>query len=187
MTLPLQRIEDLFAPTGLGPFDPGFERSRDQPGIERVSGVIELERPKGTVGLTIELDEGADADGVQERAGTAVRRWCARKGSASRDDLRRTRRDGLRVLAWGFLAVLVLNGLANQLDESSDDVLQALSAGLQVAAWVTLWVPVNLLVYDRWYLRRDRDAADRMLGMEVRVVPAPPVSPGASAGGDAPR
>jgi hypothetical protein len=91
------------------------------------------------------------------------------------------------VLAWGFLAVLVLNGLANQLDESSDDVLQALSAGLQVAAWVTLWVPVNLLVYDRWYLRRDRDAADRMLGMEVRVVPAPPVSPGASAGGDAPR
>ena len=31
----------------------------------------------------------------------------------------------------------------------------AISDGLQVVSWVTLWFPVNLLVYDRWYYRRE--------------------------------
>jgi hypothetical protein len=35
---------------------------------------------------------------------------------------------------------------------------------------VILWVPIGLLVYDRWYYSRDRKIYGRMQGMEIRVV-----------------
>jgi len=37
---------------------------------------------------------------------------------------------------------------------------------------VTLWFPINLLVYDRWYARRDQKIYEAMLGMEIALAPA---------------
>ena len=51
--------------------------------------------------------------------------------------------------SWAFLAVIVLNASARALANDTDDLVLAISDGLQVVSWVTLWFPVNLLVYDR--------------------------------------
>jgi hypothetical protein len=71
----------------------------------------------------------------------------------------------------GFLVVLVLNAIARPLDSSDDNTLQSISLGLQAASWVVLWLPVNLLVYDRWYARRDQAIYREILEMDVSVVP----------------
>ncbi len=68
--------------------------------------------------------------------------------------------------------MLVLNGIARPLESSSNEILELLSTGLSIAAWVTLWFPINLLVYDRWYARRDQKIYEAMLGMEIALAPA---------------
>jgi hypothetical protein len=35
---------------------------------------------------------------------------------------------------------------------------------------VILWVPIGLLVYDRWYYSRDRKIYERILEIEIEVV-----------------
>ena len=58
--------------------------------------------------------------------------------------------------------MIVLNGTVGALGTpEAGTVEDALSAGLQVAAWVALWFPINLLVYDRWYYVRDRAGLHR--------------------------
>jgi hypothetical protein len=36
---------------------------------------------------------------------------------------------------------------------------------------VTLWFPINVLVYDQWYSRRDRGVYRHILEMEITVAP----------------
>ncbi len=80
-------------------------------------------------------------------------------------------RHGIRALLFGLVAVLVLSGLARPLERSDDSLLQVVAEGLQVTSWVILWVPIGLLVYDRWYYSRDRKIYRRMKEMDVRIVP----------------
>ena len=119
-----------------------------------------LAKPKATATVTIELPEGQelppDAD---MRAREAMVRYCRRKIALVDDEIESSRRFGYRSLLWGLLAVLVLNGLAEAIDDDWDPI----ASGLSVASWVILWVPVNLLVYDLFYYRRDRRAYRALL------------------------
>jgi hypothetical protein len=177
----LLRIEDLFQAPELDPFRPEHDGYDERPGMEQMLARLYLARPKATATVTIELPEGRelppDAD---ERARAAVRRYCRRKVAQVDDEIEGARRFGLRALLWGLLAVLVLNGLAEAIGDDSDPI----AAGLGVASWVILWVPVNLLVYDLFYYRRDRRAYRALVAAPVTVAA---VRPGASAsGGSAP-
>jgi len=170
ITLPLRTADDLFKDPDVDPFSPGYERYGDRPGIDVISGVLRIERPVSSVHTTVELAAGFDeAPGAQ--AGDAVRRYCHVKIADLEQELREIRRYGAWALVLGFLAVLVLNAIARTLDSSDDNTLQSISQGVQVASWVVLWFPVNLLVYDRWYARRDQAIYEEMLKMDVSVVP----------------
>jgi hypothetical protein len=131
--------------------------------------------------VTIELPEGEglppDAD---ERVRAALRRYCRRKIALIDDEIESSRRFGYRALLWGFLAVVVLNGLAEAIDDDWDPI----ASGLSVASWVILWVPVNLLVYDLFYHRRDRRAYRALLDAPVTVTRVRSV--GSASGGSAP-
>jgi hypothetical protein len=170
ITLPLRTAEDLFNDPGVDPFSPGYERYGDRPGIDVISGVLRVERPVSSVHTTVELAAGFDeAPGAQ--AADALRRYCHVKIADLEQELREIRRYGAWALVLGFLVVLVLNAIARPLDSSDDNTLQSISLGLQAASWVVLWLPVNLLVYDRWYARRDQTIYREILEMDVSVVP----------------
>jgi hypothetical protein len=117
------------------------------------------------------LPAPAIAPDLEQRAADAVRRYCAVKLSELGDDLRQLERHGWRMLIAGLVAVLVLNTIAKPLQDSSDSILELIADGLQIAAWVTLWVPINLLVYDRWYSRRDQQIYRELRAMEISIVP----------------
>jgi hypothetical protein len=88
-------------------------------------------------------------------------------------DLREVTRHGIRVLLVGLVAVLALNAVARPLEQSGDTILELLAEGLQITSWVILWVPISLLVYDRWYYNRDRKVYERLQDIEIEVVGRP--------------
>ena len=69
---------------------------------------------------------------------------------------------------------MILNGIASGIDDDWDPIAQ----GLSVASWVILWVPVNLLVYDLFYYRRDRRAYRALIDAPLTVVARPYGAPG---------
>jgi hypothetical protein len=169
ITVPLRRLEDLFAAPDLDPFTPDYTRYGNKPGVDAIADVLHVERPVAEVRTTIELPADAVDASAQHLATNALQRYCRVRIADLEQDLRLIRRYGTWALAIGAVAVLVLNGIANPLDDTGDDVLQLLSQGLQIAAWVTLWLPINLLVYDRWYARRDQVVYRAMQDMELTV------------------
>jgi hypothetical protein len=162
----LLRIEDLFRPPDLDPFRPEHAGYDERSGVEQLLGALRLAKRRASATVTIELpDEAADPD-LGERARAAMDRYCRRKIALLDDEVEDTWRFGLRSLIWGFLAVVVLNAIANSFDDDSDPIAQ----GLSVAAWVILWVPVHLLVYDLYYYRRDRRAYRALVDAPLTVV-----------------
>ncbi len=139
-----------------------------------------LAKPRATATVTIELPEGQELPpDAEARARGAMERYCRRKIALVDDEIEASRRFGYRSLAWGFVAVIVLNGLAEAIDDDWDPI----AAGLSVASWVILWVPVNLLVYDLYYYRRDRRAYRALLEAPLTVTAVR--SPGSASGGSA--
>ena len=126
---------------------------------------LRMAKPRATATATIELPEAEITPDLEERARGAMGRYCRRKLALIEEELDGVRRFGVRALLWGFLAVIVLNGLASGIDDDLDPIAQ----GLGVASWVILWVPVNLLVYDRWYHKRDERAYRALMEAPLSV------------------
>lgn len=168
ITLRLRSVEHLFTAPDADPFDPDYERYPDKSGVDAIAGVLHVERPVASVCTLIELPEADDAS-LERRASEAVQRYCRVRIADLDLDLHQIRRYGTWTLVLGFVAVLVLNAIAKPLDSSNNDILELLSQGIQIAAWVTLWFPINLLVYDRWYARRDQVIYRSMAAMRLEV------------------
>jgi hypothetical protein len=181
MHVRLLRIEDLFRPPDLDPFRPGHAGYDERSGVEQMLAAMRLARKGADASVTIELPGDALPPDAQERARAAIDRYCRRKIDLLDDEIDDSRRFGVRALLWGFLAVVVLNGLASSIDDDWDPIAQ----GLSVASWVILWVPVNLLVYDLFYYRRDRRAYWALIDAPLTVTARPATSEGSASGGSA--
>ena len=170
ITLPLRTIGDLFAPPEADPFSDSYERYADKPGVDAIAAVLHAERPISDVRVTVELGDDEPDEAKTRQALEAIRRYCRIRIADLDYDLRLIRKHGVWALVVGAAAVLVLNAVANPLESSDDGLLQLIAEGLQIAAWVTLWFPINLLVYDRWYARRDQAVYRDMLKLHLSVV-----------------
>lgn len=170
ITLPLPALANLFVAPGLDPFSPEYETYGDRPGVDVIASTLKGESLKSRIRAVIEVPAGDVEPGSGERAADALRRYCRVKVARIEQDLREGTRHGIRALLVGLVAVFVLNGLARPLERSSEAALEAVAEGLQVTSWVVLWVPISLLVYDRWYYTRDRKVYERMQELEISVV-----------------
>jgi hypothetical protein len=173
ITLPLPALGNLFVAPDLDPFSPDYETYGDQSGMDVIVGRLKGESLRSRFRAVLELPSHEVEPGVEQRAQDAVRRYCRVKLAGLDRDLREVKRHGLRALLVGLALVLVLNGLARPLERSADTLLELLAEGLQITSWVILWVPISLLVYDRWYYSRDRKIYERMRDMDIEVVARP--------------
>lgn len=169
----LLRIEDLFATPELDPFLEAHAGYDERPGVEQMLGALRMARPRATATATIELPAHEETPGLEEAAKNAMGRYCRRKLALLDEELDGVYRFGVRALLWGLLAVAVLNGLASTIQDDLDPI----ASGLGVAAWVILWVPVNLLVYDRWYYKRDERAYRALLEAPITIRSAGSATP----------
>jgi hypothetical protein len=171
ITLPLHTIAHLFTAPDLDPFTPDYEIYGEKPGIEVIASALRAEGWRGRNETTLELPSEEVTPSLERETRDAVGRYCRSTIADLELELLRIRRHGLRTLLFGIVAVIVLNLAAGPISDTGDPLVEALSQGLQVASWVTLWLPINLLVYDRWYHRRDADLYRAILDMKLTIVP----------------
>jgi hypothetical protein len=177
LTLPLRRIDHLFAAPDLDPFSPDYETYGEKPGIETIADVLHAEQGVRQVDTTLELPPDAIDGALERQVSEAIARYCRVKIAELDLELLRIKRYGIRALLIGLVAILVLNALTRPLESSDNPILELIAEGLQIASWVTLWFPINVLVYDQWYSRRDQRVYTQMLVMGVSVVPNPALRP----------
>jgi hypothetical protein len=169
ITLPLPGLANLFVAPEVDPFSPEYETYGNSSGMDLIASRLKSESLRARFRTVLELPTEAIEPGVERRAADAVARYCRVKLVKLERDLREVTRHGIRALLGGLVAVLVLNGLARPLEESGDTLLELLAEGLQITSWVVLWVPIGLLVYDRWYYNRDRKIYERMRDMDIEI------------------
>ena len=134
--------------------DPSPFRERDlDPKAEAyiIDSARELSRNAPLV-LTVSLSGGASAAEDLAALPQAVHEYFAQRGVATRTGLRRM----LRIGKWV--------GVGSVLHES-----------FIIGAWVALWRPLEILLYDWWPILADARLFDRLAAMavEVHVVPHP--------------
>ena len=173
-TIALPSVQALFTAPEIDPFSPHYDEYEDRIAIDGLAFELQADQLPSSVRATFLLPSAAIDGETAERVRDAVRRYCAKRLRTLDTEIRRVDRHGLVTLVLGFLAVIVLNAIARALANDTDDLVLAISDGLQVVSWVTLWFPVNLLVYDRWYYRREHKVYRLLEGMEISLAPYDP-------------
>jgi hypothetical protein len=84
--------------------------------------------------------------------------------------MRRTMRAGRFSLVVGVLVLLIALALAEVVNRMSSSGLGVVvEEGLTIVGWVALWRPLDLLLFERWGLRREVALYRRLEEMEVEV------------------
>lgn len=88
-------------------------------------------------------------------------------------EFRRTLRRGLKSLAIGLVILLACTLIGQAIDAMPirDGLREALRDGVTVLGWVANWRPVELLFYDWWPIRAERNLFRRLTAATVERTP----------------
>jgi hypothetical protein len=81
---------------------------------------------------------------------------------------------------YSLLAALLFLGPIIVIAESAAQMVQTeryaalIENSLVIGAWVALWRPIEIFLYDWWPIRAEARLFDRLSQMEVRTISAPP-------------
>jgi hypothetical protein len=155
--------------------DPAPFRERDlDPKAEEfiVDAARELPRD-APLGLVVRLSRPAGAPGDVAALPSAVREYFAERAVATRTHLRRL----LRIGWWSLLIGLAFVAAANLIGDAVGDLVgrytkygRFIHDSLVIGAWVALWRPLEILLYDWWPILGEARLFDRLRAMRVQVV-----------------
>ena len=168
LTLHLARLEELLVAPDPRPLDGRFE---DRSGVDRLMDCLRAGycRRLTRVHTRLVLDE-LPAPETRRRVGGALRALWLHQDARLAEQLVTVRRDGLRALGKGMLFVLVCMIASAAVSKTTflpELMRNLISGGIVVAGWVALWNPMELLLYDRWPLGRDRKLYRLIAEMEI--------------------
>ena len=115
--------------------------------------------------------EAATPEGVATLQ-AAVRDYFAAGAAATRAQLRRLFRTG----RWSLLIGLAFVAAANLLGDAVADLVGRYNYGrflhesIVIGAWVALWRPLEIFLYDWWPILAEARLYDRLSAMQVRIV-----------------
>jgi hypothetical protein len=121
--------------------------------------------------LCVQLDRAAAAhdDAAVIRAGFAenFRQLAASK----RRELRRLFRDGRisLMIGLGFVAIAIVIGESISQVTDNAGYARIIADSAVIGAWVALWHPINIFLFDWWPIRRRAVLYDRLAEAEVAV------------------
>lgn len=167
MPLQLERIEDLFDAPTTSPFSVAYRPTSSASGMDTAAAVLAGARAHDVV-LEIAVDRGPLPEDPELTA--AVHRYAAARAAAVRLELRKNRRFGVLTALAGVGLLFVLLTASRLLADPTPEVTvgDLVSEGLQIAAWVSLWFPVEHALYGLWEDRRVRRVWDVLAAAVVR-------------------
>ena len=167
LRLDLRRLDDLFsAPES----DPLAGRAEELSGLEQLANQLRPLR-RAPVRTRIVLPASERAPDLESRCRDALRAVLDRRIERNRNDARSLRREGYATLWRGlvFLALCLLGSrIMGEVTLLPGFVEQFIDEGLVIAGWVALWYPLDVLLYQRWPLARERRLYEslRDMGLE---------------------
>jgi len=162
--------------------------------MELANGVLGIATPAGAVRLGDDVSEGLveqvavlprstpvrlevdvrSGDLGRERIAAIVHHHFAMLRERTEYRLTRTRRAGQLSLFVGVLVLLGALGAAKLLSNiTSGGFAVVVEEGLTIVGWVALWRPLDLLLFERWSLKREIALYRRLEAMEVSCSPSP--------------
>ncbi len=75
---------------------------------------------------------------------------------------RTLRREGRISLVIGLTALAGFNAVSRLIGSSSNPVVEVIHEGLAVLGWVSMWKPLEMLLYDWWPIRHERRICQRL-------------------------
>ncbi len=176
IVIELDTIRDLLVAPDVDPFS---EKETEYMGQSALERAIKRLKPGWTLRsrglrLTILLPPDQVTPGLQDRLQKAIRRFCETKIEDNMIQLRTIRWNGIRGLpfAFAFLAVCVGIGTvfgSGVVTGRSEWLGSALSEGFYIIGWVSLWDPVETLLFDPLPVKRENKVLRLILDTPIEI------------------
>ena len=75
---------------------------------------------------------------------------------------RKLRREGRISLVIGLIALAGFNAASRLIGGSDNPIVEVIHEGLAVLGWVSMWKPLEMLLYDWWPIRHERRVCERL-------------------------
>jgi hypothetical protein len=169
ITLHLHDVKYLFVQPDFDPFGP---HELYVSGIDYLLTLMQsssLRRPL-TTRILLPPEQVALAESLDLKQ--AIVRYCRFKLDASKRGMASLLWVGTKSLQTGILMLVTALSLAAVLTSARvfpDGVTNILVEGLTIIGWVSLWRPIEVLLYEWWPTWRERRIYERILRMQVEV------------------
>lgn len=169
--LTLETPDELFVPRIVNPLTADYPPRGDVSGVEHAINVFYAEPKYESMEIHASLPLSEITPDIADRMSTAVSRWCRARLIDVDEEIHASRWRGRRALLFAFLALFFFTGLSKILDKYGDEsvILEILSEGFNIAGWVALWVPIEILMFNVWQHRLDRKAYVLLSKAEILV------------------
>jgi hypothetical protein len=169
ITLKLGNIKHLFQEPE---FDPFLPQQNSRSGIDAIASELKPTSLNCKLRTTILLPNNQLSEHLEQATIEALQRYCSDRIEQTTNDLASLRGRGFRALQRGllFLAVcLLLSTLFDELKSFPGLIRRFLSEGFLIAGWVSLWHPIELLLYEWGPYQRQKQIYELIKEMELKV------------------
>ncbi len=175
VTITLESAEELFTAPEAEPLAGRFETHS---GMDRLLDHLTPAATRAPFTVVVEVP-GADAH-LRSRLQPAIAGYVAHRVADLRAAKRRIERRGYTELALGLVflaACLLLSSAAVAVPAGPEWLGFVVAEGLVIVGWIVLWHPVDMLLFERWPLRREIRLLEAIAAADLRVTSPALTSP----------
>lgn len=167
----LQEIDHLFEKPNISPLSKDYQVYSYIAGIEYISNELYANPSYDSVKLNLSLPADKITPELETETSAAVVRYCESRLKDVTHEIHSLRWRGKRTLAVATLALFVFI-ITSRLIFSDDNLIrQVISEGFSIAAWVSFWVPLDMLTFKVWEQRLDIKVYSLLSEMEINFLP----------------
>ncbi len=145
-------------------------------GLEYCISVLRSRRSRGPVRIELSLPSDQIEEGINQRIGRTLNRYCDHRIAYNQRERRAVRLDGVSslwvgipIVVLGFLLVIIKGSIVG----STGNANLVLDSGGWVLVWVGLWFPLDTLLFTPLSYGRENRVLARLRNASVVVEPYP--------------
>ncbi|MFC1595759.1 hypothetical protein ACFL4D_00545 [Candidatus Margulisiibacteriota bacterium] len=165
----LNDMHDLFVPGEINPF---LQDEMYITGIDQVYKELNASVLKKNFRLIISLPEDKIINGTEQEIRGAIKRYCDYRIKQNKYDIDSLNWERKKALQKGllFLGMCVFTAfLINKQTLIPEFIRVILREGLFIIGWVSMWRPIEIILYEWWPYWREIKLNKKILSMEVII------------------